>query len=118
VFEGSQALEVDRSRFLPVKSTNDLLGLRSDVYVLSQAAEMAYADGVDTAPLIELDSDFYKLMRDFDERFPAGAPSLRQASSLTVQGDWTFGPGVVVRGDVTVGAEGSPGTVESTTLGE
>ena len=32
VFAGALALEVDRSRFLPVKSTNDLLALRSDVY--------------------------------------------------------------------------------------
>ena len=32
VFEGAVAIEVDRSRFLPVKTTNDLLVLRSDVY--------------------------------------------------------------------------------------
>jgi UTP--glucose-1-phosphate uridylyltransferase len=101
-----------------VKSTNDLLGLRSDVYVLTDAAEMAYAEGVDSAPLIDLDSDFYKLMHDFDDRFPTGPPSLRAATSLTVDGDWTFGPDVVVRGEVTVGVDGSPGIIESTTLGE
>lgn len=32
VFDGATAIEVDRSRFLPVKTTNDLLLLRSDVY--------------------------------------------------------------------------------------
>ncbi len=117
VFEGALALEVDRSRFLPVKSTNDLLGLRSDVYVLTERAEMAYADGVEAAPLIDLDGDYYKLMRGFDQRFPAGPPSLREARSLTVRGDWTFGPGVVVQGDVTVDATGSPGTLEAGTLG-
>src|SRR3954471_3143470 len=34
VFDGAAVLEVDRSRFLPVKTTNDLLVLRSDVYRL------------------------------------------------------------------------------------
>jgi len=31
-FDGSQALEVPRSRFAPVKTTGDLLALRSDAY--------------------------------------------------------------------------------------
>jgi UTP--glucose-1-phosphate uridylyltransferase len=117
VFDGALALEVDRSRFLPVKSTNDLLGLRSDVYELTDTAAMAYTDGVEAAPLVDLDPDFYKLVRDFDARFPSGPPSLRHATSLTVRGDWTFGVDVVMHGDVTVDADGSPGTIESTTLG-
>ena len=116
VFEGARVLEVSRSRFLPVKSTNDLLGLRSDVYRLTEDYGVSYADGVDEAPVVDLDSDHYKLVRDFDQRFPSGPPSLRQARSLTVEGDWTFGPRVVVRGDVKVGAQGSPGTIEQTTL--
>ena len=32
VFEGATAIGVGRERFLPVKTTNDLLLLRSDVY--------------------------------------------------------------------------------------
>ncbi len=32
VFDGATAIEVDRARFLPVKTTDDLLLLRSDVY--------------------------------------------------------------------------------------
>merc|ERR1719362_2111675 len=34
-FPGSSALVVDRSRFAPVKTTNDLLALRSDAYVIT-----------------------------------------------------------------------------------
>jgi UTP--glucose-1-phosphate uridylyltransferase len=116
VFEGALALEVDRSRFLPVKSTNDLLGLRSDVYSLTPSAELAYADGVATPPLVDLDGEYYRLMRDFEQRFPQGAPSLREAASFTVAGDWTFGPDVVVRGDVHVDADGAPGTIAETVL--
>ena len=35
VFEGAAALHVPRSRFAPVKTTNELLALRSDAYVLA-----------------------------------------------------------------------------------
>ncbi len=45
-----------------------------------------------SCPYVDLDTDFYKLVGDFDRRFPEGAPSLREATSFTVSGDWTFGP--------------------------
>jgi UTP--glucose-1-phosphate uridylyltransferase len=102
VFEGSQLIEVGRDRFVPVKTTNDLLVLRSDVYdigtdfVLDQVAE--------DIPFVDLDDHFYQLVREFDKRFPDGAPSMRKANSLTVEGDWTFGHGVQVVGDVELDA--------------
>jgi UTP--glucose-1-phosphate uridylyltransferase len=111
VFDGARALEVERSRFLPVKSTNDLLALRSDVYVLGDDYSISLAPGLDDAPFIDLDDDHYKLIGDFDQRFPDGPPSLREATSLRVSGDWTFEPDVVVRGDATIDAAGSPGTI-------
>ncbi len=115
VFEGSQALEVDRSRFLPVKSTNDLLVLRSDVYALAADFSVQLARDGD-APYADLDSDFYKLIGDFDARFPSGPPSLARASSLVVHGDWTFEAGVTVEGDVEVDAAGSPGVIVTGTV--
>jgi UTP--glucose-1-phosphate uridylyltransferase len=111
VFSGAQALEVERGRFLPVKSTNDLLALRSDAYELTDDFSVTLREGTKASPYIDLDSDYYKLVGDFEARFPAGSPSLAEATSLTVHGDWTFGAGVVVRGDVTVGADGSPGRI-------
>ena len=36
VFDGSRALAVDRSRFRPVKTTNELLLIRSDLYRLTE----------------------------------------------------------------------------------
>lgn len=102
VFEGSQLIEVGRDRFVPVKTTNDLLVLRSDVYdigkdfVLDQVAV--------EIPYVDLDAHYYKLVGDFDKRFPEGAPSMRKAQSLTVAGDWTFGHGVQVVGDVELSA--------------
>ncbi|MGI5191546.1 UTP--glucose-1-phosphate uridylyltransferase [Promicromonospora sp. CA-289599] len=116
VFEGATAIEVERSRFLPVKTTNDLLVLRSDVYDLTPDYRL---EAQALAPLVDLDKDHYKLIDGFTERFAAGAPSLRDADSLTVRGDWTFGSGVRVEGKgqltgdggtvpdgVTVGPEG------------
>ena len=116
VFPGATALEVERDRFVPVKSTNDLLVLRSDAYEMSDDFSIRLADGLTDAPLVELDPAFYKLVDDFDARFPAGPPSLAGATSLTVRGDWTFGAGVVARADVLVEADGSPGIIADGTV--
>lgn len=116
VFEGSVAIEVDRSRFLPIKTTNDLLVLRSDAYDMAGDYAITLAAGLDDAPYVDLDPDVYKLVGDFGTRFPAGPPSMREAASLRVDGDWTFEAGVVVRGDAAVPAEGSPGTITSGTV--
>jgi UTP--glucose-1-phosphate uridylyltransferase len=110
VFENAQAIEVDRSRFLPVKTTSDLLALRADVYELTDDAQVRLVEGRDHAPYVELDK-VYKLIDDFDQRFPHGSPSLRRADSLRVSGDWTFGKSVTAVGDVVIDAEGSPGTI-------
>ena len=98
---GAQAVEVPRSRFAPVKTTNDLLVVRSDAYDLTADGAMTPAfEG--SGPVVTLDDDFFKMVPDFDQRFPAGAPSLRRATELDVEGDVSFGAGVVVEGDVHV----------------
>ena len=114
VFEGARPVRVTRQRFSPVKTTEDLLALRSDAYVLGEDARVQLAPERDgTPPVVDLDDEHYKLLRDFDERFPAGAPSLVEAERLSVEGDVTFGRDVVVRGTVTVEgpAEIDDGTV-------
>jgi len=113
LFDGAQAIEVDRARFLPVKSTNDLLLLRSDVYDVGSDYQMR--SRLDDVPAVDLDSRYYKNMADFDKRiaFPV---SLVNAESFTVRGDWTFGEGVVVRGKVALADEGGPRHVDSGTV--
>jgi UTP--glucose-1-phosphate uridylyltransferase len=110
VFEGATAIVVGRERFLPVKTTNDLLLLRSDSYSVNSDGTIAKAG--DTAPLIDLDSRFYKKINSFDAHFPSGPPSLKQAESLTVKGDWTFGAGVRVVGAVELEDQGGAETIE------
>src|SRR3954453_1819732 len=103
VFEGAAALRVPRSRFVPVKTTNDLLSLRSDAYVVGEGRAVHLApERQGVPPFVDLDGDHYKLVDDFDRRFPAGPPSLVGCDALRVEGDVTFGADVVVRGDVTV----------------
>jgi UTP--glucose-1-phosphate uridylyltransferase len=99
--EGARAVQVPRHRFAPVKTTDDLLVVRSDCYELSPDGRMqAVFDG--PPPFVALDKAHYKLLPGFEARFPEGAPSLRRCDSLTVSGDVTFGAGVVVEGTVVV----------------
>ena len=108
VFDGAVAIEVGRDRFLPVKTTNDLLVLRSDVYDLDDAYRfVARTD----APFVDLDPAHYKTIAAFDARFDDGTPSLRAARSLTVRGDWTFGSGVTVTGEAELADPGGSARV-------
>jgi len=105
-FKGAELLCVPRTRFVPVKTTDDLLVLRSDVYTLSDDLVVSpVPERVGHLPYVELDPDFYKLLDDFEKRFPGGPPSLREAERLVVHGDVTFGEGVQVRGAVELDAE-------------
>jgi UTP--glucose-1-phosphate uridylyltransferase len=107
VFEGARALRVPRSRFAPVKTTNDLLVLRSDCYVLTGEQHVALApERDDGPPLVDLDPGHYKLVADFESRFPDGPPSLLRARRFAVRGDAVFEGGVAVVGDVEVEAAG------------
>lgn len=102
-FEGSQAIRVPRTRFRPVKTTNELLLLRSDLFELDDDALVRRVGG-GSDPAISLD-DHYKLIADFDRLLPHGAPSLAECSSLTVDGEVTFGADVTCVGDVEVVAD-------------
>jgi UTP--glucose-1-phosphate uridylyltransferase len=107
VFDGAAALRVPRARLAPVKTTNDLLVVRSDAYVLRDDAQVELAPARDgRVPFVDLDSTYFKLLRDFDARFPKGPPSLAACERLEVHGDVAFGQGVTVRGSVKVENDG------------
>ena len=98
VIPGARVVEVPRGRFAPVKTTDDLLVVRSDACVLDPDDFRLEPAG--RWPLVALDKDHYKYLSDFDERFPAGVPSLARCERLVVRGDVTFGRDVVLVGDV------------------
>jgi UTP--glucose-1-phosphate uridylyltransferase len=101
VFDGAAAVHVPRGRFVPVKTTNHLLVVRSDAFELADDWTIRLAAARDAAPIVEL-SDEFKLLRDFESRFPAGSPSLVEAERLEVEGDVRFGRDVKVRGRVRI----------------
>lgn len=118
-FAGAAAIEVPRSRFAPVKSTGDLLALRSDAYeVLADGRVRLHPDRAGQPPVITL-SDDYKLV---DQLTPLGVPGLLKCQSLTVSGPVHFPSGVAIEGDVTVTNPGpgirevAPGVYRDTRL--
>jgi UDP-N-acetylglucosamine pyrophosphorylase len=99
-FEGAAAIQVPRNRFAPVKSTADLLSVRSDAYELDPAFRLELIpERSGTPPNVKL-GDRYKLVDQFEELVFEGVPSLARCGSLTVEGKLKFGRGVVVVGDV------------------
>ena len=109
LFDNAACIEVDRPRFLPVKTTNDLFIMRSDRFHLTDSYEME--DGNYIFPVVDLDPRFYKNISDFDERFPYGVPSLAAANSFTIKGDWTFGQNVKCFADALLEDKGEPSYV-------
>lgn len=95
VFEGATAIAVPRDRFLPVKTTNELMLLRSDVFELGSDGRLT---AVSAIPQVSL-SKHYKLVGDFDRLVPV-VPSLRRATSLKVAGQWLFDAPTELVGEV------------------
>ncbi|GAA1176687.1 UTP--glucose-1-phosphate uridylyltransferase [Ornithinimicrobium humiphilum] len=104
LFDDAVALGVTRERFRPVKTTNELVLLRSDVYRLDDDSRLVQEPTV--APVVTLAKQHYGAVADLDARMPHGTPSLRGARTFTVEGDWSFGYDVTVHGEVTLGPEG------------
>jgi UTP--glucose-1-phosphate uridylyltransferase len=99
-FESAGAIEVPRSRFSPVKSTADLLGVRSDAYELGAEFRLVLrSERNGVPPIVRLD-DHYKLMDQFEELFANSVPSLIRCRSLTIEGKVHFEAGIEVVGDV------------------
>jgi UTP--glucose-1-phosphate uridylyltransferase len=109
VFDGARAVLVPRERFLPVKTTNDLLGVRSDVYRDTVDHRIVPIDGRSVGDLlVDLDPRWFRRVDQLERRFPFGPPSLARCRRFTVRGDIRFGRGVVCRGErVSVVHEGA-----------
>ena len=116
VFDGARALRVGRERFAPVKTTNELLGVRSDRYTLTDDSRVVPADAARPSLLVDLDPEHFKLVGEFEQRFAHGPPSLVACDRFVVRGDVSFGADVVARGEVDVEADGEPMTIEDGTV--
>merc|ERR1712117_793820 len=101
-FEGATAVVIPRERFAPVKTTNDLLALRSDAYVVTPDFRIVLSpERKGVPPNIKLDGR-YKFVDAMEKLIPEGAPSLIACQNLAVEGEVVFAKGVVFKGKVVV----------------
>ncbi|KAK4295820.1 hypothetical protein Pmani_031641 [Petrolisthes manimaculis] len=101
-FNGALGLNVPRSRFLPVKKTDDLLLVMSNLYNLQHGTlTMSSLRQFDTTPLVKLGSFHFGKVKDFLKRFGT-IPDMLELDHLAVSGDVTFGRRVVLKGTVII----------------
>jgi len=103
-FRRAVGVRVPRSRFLPVKSTADLLAVTSNLYELRHGSlVVSPRREVSTPPVIKLGPEFAHLA-GYSERLPH-LPDCVDLEHLTVSGNVFFGRGVVLKGTVIIVAE-------------
>lgn len=101
IFQNATAIKVPRTRFSPVKKSQDLLALWSDCYVMTADSRIILNPARRFGPIrIDLDDAYYKRIDQLRERFIHGAPSLVDCKSLSIKGNVYFGKGIVVKGKV------------------
>jgi hypothetical protein len=102
-FENAGAVVVPRTRFAPVKTTSDLLALRSDAYRVTEDWRIVLSNPEPAEPpTLDLDGNHFKLVDQLDEKLLSGLPSLKDCRELIVRGPVLFNGGNVFKGKVTI----------------
>jgi len=100
-FNNTKGVNVSRSRFLPVKSTSDLLVIQSNLYNLHDGCLMMNPKrAYPSVPLVNLGAEFKKVS-DFLSRFKS-IPDILELDQLTISGDVWIGSGVTLRGTIII----------------
>lgn len=102
-FPGAVAMVVPRTRFRPVKTTNELFLLRSGLFTYSNGVFQATAKDEGALPIISL-GDHFKKISEFEKRFPQ-IPEISGLKSLKVEGNLYFGKSIVLEGNVVIKTE-------------
>jgi len=107
-FERTGAIVVPRSRFSPVKTSADLLALRSDAYRVTEDFRLVLDESRrGQPPVVELDPAHYKVFADFEQCFARGTPSLVACDALKISGKVGFESGVICQGKVEFSSQSS-----------
>lgn len=86
-FDNAGAVVVPRARFAPVKTTSDLLALRSDAYEVTEDWRVVLGNNGDSSsPAIDLDANYYKNIDQLEAALTSGVPSLKDCRELVVRG--------------------------------
>jgi len=97
-FDGAKAILIPRTRFAPVKTTNDMLALASDAYEVTPDSRMVLKESrAGVPPNVKLDGA-YKFVDGLMALVPNGPPSLIDCDKLTIEGKMTLAAGVVFKG--------------------
>jgi UTP--glucose-1-phosphate uridylyltransferase len=100
-FNNAKGINVDRSRFLPVKQTGDLFVVQSNMYELHNGyLVMNPKRPYPTVPLVNL-GDYFKKVSDYASRFKS-IPDILELDQLTISGDVYIGSKVTFRGTVII----------------
>ncbi|CAG6016474.1 unnamed protein product [Menidia menidia] len=100
-FDNALGINVPRSRFLPVKTTSDLLLVMSNLYSLEAGSlTMSPRREFPSTPHVKLGSSFTKV-QEYLTRFES-IPDMLDLDHLTVSGDVTFGKNVSLKGTVII----------------
>lgn len=103
LFSPAAVINVPRTRFIPVKTSDDLLLLRSDYYTLSD--DFRIIPGPDSSPRhpeVTLDQEYFGTVDRMTKRFSGEVPSLKKCHRFVVKGDVRFGKECTITGDVTI----------------
>ncbi|TDH66723.1 hypothetical protein CCR75_005974 [Bremia lactucae] len=100
LFKNFIGLKVPRSRFLPVKSSSDLLLVQSNLYQIKHGSLiMNPARTTPTIPIVKLGLEFQSA-KEYLARFKHGIPNITELDHLTVAGDVKFGSNITLKGTV------------------
>jgi len=106
LFDDACVVVVPRTRFLPVKTTDDLFAVQSDIFLVKHghfyiSPERKISPPV---PTVKLGPSF-RSYHDYIERLPFGIPDVMELEHLTVSGDVHFRNHVYLKGTVIIVAE-------------
>ena len=98
-FDGAVGLSVSRERFLPVKKTDDLLLVRSNLFTLNKGTLIRNPERKSNAlPTIQL-GDFLQNIENFQNSFPV-IPDLVNLEELKINGSVRFEGAASLQGKV------------------
>ncbi|QPJ65674.1 MAG: UTP--glucose-1-phosphate uridylyltransferase [Candidatus Nitrohelix vancouverensis] len=110
-FPNARGLVVSRERFLPVKTTSDLLLLHSDLFEFQRGAPRSANQDL---PQIRLSESFTHL-EDFHERFPEPV-CMKELVSLEIVGDVRFEGRCTFKGNVRLESTNLPLVIQENAI--
>jgi UTP--glucose-1-phosphate uridylyltransferase len=103
VFEHSEAICVTRDRFIPVKKTNDLLKIMSDLFYIDKNYNLVPVNiNIANQIVVDLDEKYYSKVDDFYANFSQCQLILSKCKKLKITGNIKFCGKLKIFGEVVI----------------